>query len=102
MFLEFSKNEQKAPEFLKLCPNGRIPALVDHKNGDLIVWCVTLLLTLTCVRELTFFRCYRRESDAILTYLVEKYDPGHKISFVKYEEKIQQLQWLFFQASGQG
>ena len=35
-------------------------------------------------------------------YLVEKYDVEHKISFDKYEDKIQQLQWLFFQASGQG
>lgn len=35
-------------------------------------------------------------------YLVEKYDTEHKLSFDKYEDKIQQLQWLFFQASGQG
>lgn len=43
-----------------------------------------------------------RESDAIITYLVEKYDPEGKISATSFEEKIQQLQWLFFQASGQG
>ena len=43
-----------------------------------------------------------RESDAILTYIVEKYDPTHKISFKSHEDKIHQLQWLFFQASGQG
>ena len=35
-------------------------------------------------------------------YLVEKYDPTHKLSFDKPEDKIHQLQWLFFQASGQG
>ena len=102
VFLDFSKNEQKGAEHTAHNPNGRIPTLVDHKNGDLTVWCVTALLTLTCVRGLILFRCYRRESDAILTYLVEKYDPEHKISFVQHEEKIQQLQWLFFQASGQG
>ena len=43
-----------------------------------------------------------RESDAILTYLVEKYDPEHKISAATAEDKITQLQWLFFQSSGQG
>ncbi len=43
-----------------------------------------------------------RESDAILTYLVDKYDPEGKISVKSPEEKITQLQWLFFQASGQG
>lgn len=43
-----------------------------------------------------------RESDAILTYLVEKYDPEHKISAATEEDRYRQLQWLFFQASGQG
>ena len=44
----------------------------------------------------------RRESDAILTYIVDKYDPEHKISAATEEDKYRQLQWLFFQASGQG
>lgn len=35
-------------------------------------------------------------------YLVEKYDPEHKISAVTEADKAKQLQWLFFQASGQG
>lgn len=43
-----------------------------------------------------------RESDAILLYLVDRYDPEHKISVTAEGEKYQQLQWLFFQASGQG
>ena len=43
-----------------------------------------------------------RESDAIITYLTEKYDPEHKISFDKFEDKIKVTQWLFFQSSGQG
>ena len=43
-----------------------------------------------------------RESDAILTYLVDKYDPEHKISASTEADKYHQLQWLFFQASGQG
>lgn len=37
-----------------------------------------------------------------MQYLVEKYDTRHKISVSGFEEKMQQLQWLFFQASGQG
>jgi glutathione S-transferase len=42
-----------------------------------------------------------RESDAIIEYLVEKYDPENKIS-VSGDDRHKQLQWLFFQASGQG
>lgn len=45
---------------------------------------------------------FNRESGAILAYLVEKYDPEHKISAVTEADKAKQLQWLFFQASGQG
>ncbi len=43
-----------------------------------------------------------RESNAILQYLVDKYDPEHKISVSDTDEKYTQLQWLYFQASGQG
>lgn len=43
-----------------------------------------------------------RESDAILLYLVDTYDREHKISVSDVNEKYTQLQWLFFQASGQG
>ncbi|KAF9812618.1 hypothetical protein IEO21_06089 [Rhodonia placenta] len=80
VYLDFNKNEQKAPEFTKYNPNGRIPALIDHKNKDFTVW----------------------ESNAIIVYLVEKYDTAHRISAATPEDKILQLQWLFFQASGQG
>ena len=43
-----------------------------------------------------------RESDAIIVYLVGKYDPEHKVSAATDADKYKQLQWLFFQASGQG
>ncbi|OSD00751.1 glutathione transferase Ure2p class [Trametes coccinea BRFM310] len=80
LYLDFQKQEQKSPEHLKHNPNGRIPTLIDHKNNDFAIW----------------------ESDAILLYLVEKYDPEGKISVTDFQEKMQLLQWLFFQASGQG
>jgi glutathione S-transferase len=43
-----------------------------------------------------------RESGAILTYLVEKYDSENKISVSDPREKYHQLQWVMFQMSGQG
>ncbi|EIW55443.1 glutathione S-transferase C-terminal-like protein [Trametes versicolor FP-101664 SS1] len=72
--------EQKKPEYLKLNPNGRVPTLVDHSNGDFTIW----------------------ESDAILLYLVENYDKEHKLSVADVNEKFKLIQWLFFQSSGQG
>ncbi|KAI0371066.1 glutathione S-transferase C-terminal-like protein [Pilatotrama ljubarskyi] len=79
-YLDFSKNEQKAPEHTALNPNGRIPTLVDHQNGDFAVW----------------------ESNAILLYLQEKYDKENKLGVTNPNDKYTLLQWLFFQASGQG
>ncbi|EIW59525.1 glutathione S-transferase C-terminal-like protein [Trametes versicolor FP-101664 SS1] len=80
IYIDFTKDEHRAPEHTQFNPNGRIPTLVDHKNNDFAVW----------------------ESNAIITYLVDKYDTDGKISATSFEEKTQQLQWLFFQASGQG
>jgi len=80
VYLDFKTAEQKAPAYTKLNPNGRIPTLVDHKNGDFTLW----------------------ESCAILLYLVDKYDPEHKLSVSSESDKYIQTQWLFFQASGQG
>ncbi|KIP05127.1 hypothetical protein PHLGIDRAFT_129073 [Phlebiopsis gigantea 11061_1 CR5-6] len=79
-FLDFQKGEQKLPEHVKYNPNGRIPTIIDHHNDDFVLW----------------------ESDAILLYLVDRYDPEHRISVTSEREKYQQLQWLFFQSSGQG
>ncbi|KAI9065645.1 glutathione transferase Ure2p class [Trametes sanguinea] len=72
--------EHKQPEFTKLNPNGRVPVLVDHSNGDFTIW----------------------ESDAIIMYIVDKYDKERKLSFADSDDKYTLLQWLFFQASGQG
>jgi len=79
-YLDLKNGEQRGPEYTKINPNGRIPALVDHQNNDFVIW----------------------ESNAVMTYLVEKYDPDHKISATSSNDKFSQLQWLFFQSSGQG
>ena len=79
--LDFAKQEHKAPEFTKYNPNGRIPALIDHHNGDFVIW----------------------ESDAIMLYLTDKYDTEKRLTFADgTKEKAELIQWLFFQASGQG
>ncbi|KAI0676494.1 glutathione S-transferase C-terminal-like protein, partial [Trametes maxima] len=70
----------KEPAYLKVNPNGRLPALVDHNNGDFTIW----------------------ESNAIIQYLLEKYDPEHKLSVTDANDKHTLNQWLYFQASGQG
>jgi len=70
----------KPAEFLKVQPNGRIPALVDHKRHDKAVW----------------------ESVAILLYLVHHYDKENKFWFTDEDEIADAHQWLLFQASGVG
>lgn len=75
--LSFSAGEQKKPEFLKICPNGRIPAIVDRDAGDFAVF----------------------ESGAILIYLAEKTGrllPGEG------KKRSQVIQWLMFQMGGIG
>ncbi|TCD60457.1 Glutathione S-transferase 2 [Steccherinum ochraceum] len=79
-YLNWQAGEIKGPEHTKYNPNGRIPTLIDHKNNDFVVW----------------------ESDAILLYLVVRYDTEHKIFVATPDERASVVQWLFFQASGQG
>ncbi|KAH7309841.1 glutathione S-transferase [Stachybotrys elegans] len=81
-FLDFTKNEQKQSPHIDYNPNGRIPTLVDNNNGGFPVW----------------------ESNAIMMYLMDQYDSENKTGLLggSPAEKAQVIQWLFFQASGQG
>lgn len=74
--IDISKNEQFKPDFLKISPNNRIPAIVDHENG------------------LALF-----ESGAILMYLAEKTG-----KFWPKEPKAHwhTVQWLMWQMGGVG
>lgn len=75
--IEFSKKEQKAPEYMKLNPNGRIPTIVDRGNDNFAVF----------------------ESGAIMWYLAEKYD-----MFLSHDPRTRSetLQWIMFQMGGIG
>ncbi len=75
--LDLSRGEQKQPAFLAINPNGRIPAIVDHDEGDFAVF----------------------ESGACLIYLAEK--TGQLMpSDRKGRSRV--LQWLMFQMGGIG
>ncbi|KAI1402726.1 glutathione S-transferase [Hypoxylon fuscum] len=75
------KNTQKEPWFTAICPNGRIPAIVDHDRGDFPVF----------------------EGLAILGYLTRHYDPEHKFSFaVDSDDYSVAEQWMAWQHGGVG
>ncbi|QIH07045.1 MULTISPECIES: glutathione S-transferase N-terminal domain-containing protein [unclassified Pseudomonas] len=75
--LSFDKKEQKAPAFLKINPNGRIPAIVDRDNGDFPVF----------------------ESGAILVYLAER---SGRLLPADAKGRSVVMQWLMFQMGGIG
>jgi GST-like protein len=75
--LELGRLEQRRPEFLRISPNGRIPAIVDRDEDDFAVF----------------------ESGAILVYLAEK--TGRLMpSDPKGRSRV--MQWLMFQMGGIG
>ena len=74
--INITKDEQHAPEFLKIAPNNRIPAIVDQDNG------------------MSLF-----ESGAILMYLAEK---TGKLWPQEGEAKWRVMEWLMWQMGGAG
>lgn len=79
--INISQGEQFQPHFLKIAPNNRIPAIVDHEPAD-------------GGEPLSLF-----ESGAILLYLAEKTG-----KFLPKDLRGRQtaLQWLFWQMGGLG
>jgi glutathione S-transferase len=75
--ISLGKLEQKEEWFLKINPNGRIPAIIDHDNGDFAVF----------------------ESGAILVYLAEK---TGRLLPTEPRARSRVMQWLMFQMSGVG
>jgi GST-like protein len=78
--VDLGAQEQKRPDFLRLNPNGRIPAIVDSDGPG--------------GAPLSVF-----ESGAILWYLAEKY-PG--LMPDNAVERIRALEYTFFQVGGVG
>ena len=75
--IDLMNGDQKTPEFLAICPNGRIPAIVD--------------------RELDNFPIF--ESGALMVYLAEKCG---KFLPTDVKGRSRVLQWLMFQMGGIG
>ena len=79
--INIGKNEQFQPDFLKIAPNNRIPAIVDHAPTD-------------GGAPISIF-----ESGAILLYLAEK---TGKFIPAEARGKVTVTQWLFWQMGGLG
>ncbi len=75
--ISFRKSEQKEPWFLKINPNGRIPAIVDRDNDDFAIF----------------------ESGAILIYLA---DLSGTLLPTERKARSRVMQWLMFQMGGIG
>lgn len=75
--IRLHRNEQKAPAYLAINPNGRIPAIVDRDAGNFAVF----------------------ESGAILMYLAEKCD---RLMPADARGRSLVVQWLMFQMGGVG
>ena len=79
--VHIGRGEQFKPDFLKISPNNRMPAIVDHAPAD-------------GGEAISVF-----ESGAILLYLAEKI--GRFIP-ADIRDRVEVLQWLFWQMGGLG
>ena len=75
-WVNIQEGRQHHPDFLKLSPNGKIPAIFDHDTG------ISLM-----------------ESGAILQYLAEK---SGKYAGTTPQERAEVMQWLHWQMGGLG
>jgi GST-like protein len=73
--IDITKDEQFAPDFLKIAPNNRIPAIVDHETGIQLF-----------------------ETGAIMSYLADK----HKQFQCEGNEYWHMMEWLMWQMGGLG
>jgi GSH-dependent disulfide-bond oxidoreductase len=74
--VDISKDEQYKPEFLKISPNNRIPAIIDRDTGFHLM-----------------------ESGAILLYLAEK---AGKLLPKDLQARYRVIEWLMWQMGGPG
>ena len=79
--IDIGKGDQFKPDFLKIAPNNRMPAIVDHAPAD-------------AGAPISLF-----ESGAILLYLAEK--TGRFLP-ADPRGRAQTLEWLFWQMGGLG
>ena len=75
--IDLGEGDQKKPEFLKLNPNGRIPAMVDRDEDNLTIF----------------------ESGAIMLYLAEK---SGQLMPTDLKGRYDVIQWVMFQMGGIG
>ena len=79
--VHIGRGEQFAPEFLRIAPNNRIPAIIDDEPAD-------------GGAPLSIF-----ESGAILLYLADKHQ---QLIAPDLRGRTETLQWLFWQMAGLG
>lgn len=79
--VNIGKGDQFKPDFLKISPNNRMPALVDHDGPD--------------GKPISVF-----ESGAILMYLAEK--AGFQFMPQEMRRRYKVLEWLMFQMASVG
>jgi GST-like protein len=75
-FVDIRRGEQFAPEFLRISPNNRIPALLDQDTGQTVF-----------------------ESGAVLIYIAER---AGRFLPCDTAARFDCLQWLFWQVGGLG